>query len=121
MRTHVKAVAIINLCYSALYLLGAVFVLFNGMFGSLMSGQIIGAVVGTIASALIAVVIGAIGVFGLIASFGLLNYQQWARYLIIAVSAFRLFKFPIGTLIGGYSLWVLFNDETKMLFDTHIG
>ena len=121
MRTHVKAVAIINLCYSALWLIGSVVFLFSGMFGSLTSGSLIGAVVGTIASALIAVVIGALGVFGLVASFGLLNYQQWARYLIIAISTYRLFKFPIGTLIGGYSLWVLFNDESKMLFDTHVG
>jgi hypothetical protein len=28
-----------------------------------------------------------------------------------------LFNFPVGTLIGVYMLWVLFNDETKRIFE----
>jgi hypothetical protein len=33
------------------------------------------------------------------------------------VSAFRLFRWPWGTLFGGYSIWVLTHDETRRLFD----
>lgn len=117
MRTHVKVVAVVNLFFSALWLLGGLSVLLGGVFGSLFSGSFIGAIVGSVASVLIAICIGALGLFGLIASFGLLNYKQWARYLMIAVSAFRLFRWPWGTLFGGYSLWVLLNDETKILFE----
>ena len=64
------------------------------------------------------IVIGAISVFGLIAGFALLNHQQWARYVILFVSALRLFRWPWGTLFGGYSIWVLMHDETRQIFAT---
>jgi len=35
--------------------------------------------------------------------------------VLMVTSALSLFGFPIGTLLGGYSLWVLTNNETKML------
>jgi hypothetical protein len=74
-------------------------------------------IVGTVTSALIAVVIGAISLFGLLAGFALLNHQQWARYVILFVSTLRLFRWPWGTLFGGYSIWVLMHDDTRRLFD----
>ena len=43
-----------------------------------------------------------------------------ARYVVIAVSAFRLFKWPFGTLFGAYSLWVLLNDETRDIFNSSL-
>ena len=121
MRTHIKIVAIVNLLYSALGLLAAAGMLFGGVFGSLFSGSLTVAVVGSITSVIAAVIVGGLSFFGLIASFGLLNHQQWARYVIIFVSALRLFRWPWSTLFGGYSLWVLLNRETKMIFDTHVG
>ena len=80
------------------------------------AGSFIGAVLGSVASVVMAIVIGALSVFGLIAGFGLLNYRSWARLVIIVVSALRLFRWPMGTLFGGYSLWVLTHDESKALF-----
>lgn len=121
MRTHIKIVAIVNLLYSALGLLAAASVLFSGVFGSVFSGSFIGAIVGSVASVVTALVIGALSLFGVIAGFGLLNHQQWARYVIIIVSGFRLFRWPFGTLFGGYSLWVLLNAETRSIFDSHVG
>jgi len=116
MRTHIKIVAIVNLMYSALGVLAAAGVLFGGVFGSIFSGSFIGAVLGSVASVVMAIVIGALSVFGLIAGFGLLNYRSWARLVIIVVSALRLFRWPMRTLFGGYSLWVLTHDESKALF-----
>jgi hypothetical protein len=121
MRTHIKIVAIVNLLFSALGVLAAAGVLFSGVFGSIFSGSLIGAVVGSVASVVVAIIVGALSLFGLIAGFGLLNHQQWARYTIIVVSALRLFRWPWGTLFGGYSLWVLLNDETRSIFDSHVG
>ncbi len=116
MRTHIKVVGIVNLIYSAIGILAAAGVLLGGIFASLATLNPIVLIVGTVTSALIAIVIGAISVFGLIAGFALLNHQQWARYVILFVSALRLFRWPLGTLFGGYSIWVLTHDDTRRLF-----
>ena len=116
MRSHIKVVGLVNLFYSALGLLAALGVLFSGVFGSLATFNPIAMVVGTIASTVVAIVIGVISGLGLVAGFALLNHQQWARYLIIAVSVLRLFRWPWGTAFGGYSLWVLTHAETKEIF-----
>ncbi len=92
-------------------------VLFGGVFGSLFSLNPVVMVVGTIASITMAIVIGAISLFGLIAGFALLNHKQWGRYVIIVVSALQLFEFPLGTAFGAYSLWVLFHADTKRIFE----
>jgi hypothetical protein len=115
-RTHVKVVGLVNLLYSALGLLGAAGVLIGGIFASLATLNPVVWIVGTVTSALIAVVIGAVSLFGLIAGFALLNYQPWARVVILFVSALRLFRWPWGTAFGGYSLWVLTHDDTRRLF-----
>ena len=52
----------------------------------------------------------------LLGGWGLLRRQSWSRILIIVLSIITVFGFPIGTLIGGYSLWVLFNEEAKREF-----
>jgi succinate dehydrogenase hydrophobic anchor subunit len=47
----------------------------------------------------------------------LLAYRPWARSLNIVLSIFDLFAIPIGTAIGGYSLWVMFKPATVELFE----
>ncbi len=116
MRTHIKVVAVVNIIFSAIGLLKAIGVLFGGVFGSLTSGSLTGALVGSTVSVAMALLVGAFSVFGLIAGFGLLNHQNWARYVTIFVALFGLFNFPIGTIFSIYTLWVLLNDESKRLF-----
>ncbi len=117
MRTHIKVVAVVNILFSGLRVLKALAVLFGGVFGSLFSGSFTGALVGGAMSVVMAIIIGCVAVFGLIAGFGLLNHQQWARYVAIVVAIFSLFNFPFGTLFAVYTLWVLLNSETKRLFE----
>lgn len=116
MRTHVKVVGLVNLAYSALGLLAAASVLFGGVFGSLASLNPVAIVIGTVTSAVVAAVIGILSGLGLVASFALLNHQNWARYAIIVLSCFRLFRWPWGTAFAVYSLWVLTHEETKREF-----
>jgi hypothetical protein len=48
------------------------------------------------------------GVLGVIAGWGLLERQAWARTLTIVLACFALLLFmPFGTLLGIYTLWVL--------------
>ena len=52
----------------------------------------------------------------MIAGIGLLKYKEWARILTLVLSIINLINIPFGTIIGGYSLWVLFNKDTIPLF-----
>ncbi len=121
MRTHIKVVALVNLLLSGLGLLKAVGFLFGGVLSSVVSGSLVGMVVGTIASTVFAVIFGVLSLFGIIASLGLLNNQQWSRLTIVAISVLRLLSWPFGTVFAIYSLWVLLNDETRSIFDSQIG
>ena len=116
MRTHIKVVAIVNILFSALGVLGALSALLGGVFGSFFAGSLSGFVIGGVTSVIMSIVMGAVALFGLISGFGLLNHQQWARYVAIIIAILRLLSFPIGTIFAVYTLWVLFHDETKRLF-----
>jgi len=52
-----------------------------------------------------------------LAGYGLLKYKSWARILAIILALLNLILFPIGTLIGIYTLWVMFNDEAEAFFE----
>jgi hypothetical protein len=58
-----------------------------------------------------------VGIPGILAGYGLLTFKPWARILAIVLSAIRLINIPIGTALGLYGLWVLFNKETETLFN----
>jgi hypothetical protein len=52
----------------------------------------------------------------LIAGFGLLKGKGWARILAIILGALNLMNIPIGTIIGIYTFWVLFQQEATDYF-----
>jgi hypothetical protein len=47
----------------------------------------------------------------------LLNRKPWGRTLAIVVSILALFRFPIGTALGIFTLWVLAPTESGMEYD----
>lgn len=51
-----------------------------------------------------------------VAGYGLLNYKSWARILAIILAILNLCLFPIGTALGIYTLVIMFNQETEVLF-----
>jgi hypothetical protein len=120
MRTHVQILGWIFIVTNALGVLGAVF----GLLAFLGLGLFVG-----VTGALEAIpIIGGLGVIlffflllfclpGLIAGFGLLTYAPWARILTIVLAIIGLAGWPVGTFIGIYALYVLFQAETIRLFD----
>jgi hypothetical protein len=52
----------------------------------------------------------------IVAGIGLLKRRSWARILAFALAILNLMKIPVGTAIGIYAIWVLFNEETIKLF-----
>ncbi len=108
---HYKTVAIIQIVYASLKLMvGSVVALL--LFGLSMLPGIEGVHVSHVAILRI-ISYFAVGVMivttlpGLIGGIGLLNRQPWARILLLVLSVFELISFPIGTAIGIYTLWVL--------------
>lgn len=49
-----------------------------------------------------------------IAGIGLLNRQRWALTLALILGCFKLFSFPIGTIIGIYTIWVFAEDQKQV-------
>ena len=52
---------------------------------------------------------------GLLAGVGLIKHRHWARMLGIIMSIFNLLTFLHGTVIGIYSMMVLFDPEAVRL------
>jgi hypothetical protein len=50
------------------------------------------------------------------AGVGLLQYRDWGRVLAIIMCAVMLMKFPLGTAIGVYGLWVLLSERGREHF-----
>lgn len=126
MDTHVKVLAVLYILMGALGLCLALLVFFA-------LGTVAG-IVGisappedaAIAVPLLGLGATALGVFFLllslpllIAGWGLIKLQPWARVLGIVLAAINLINFsifPVSTAIGIYGLWVLLTKETERLF-----
>ncbi len=53
------------------------------------------------------------GPLNLIGGIGLLKKKSWAWGLVWVLACMSLLSFPLGTLLGGYALWVLTRSEVR--------
>ncbi|MFC1923291.1 hypothetical protein ACFLY4_08375 [Chloroflexota bacterium] len=53
----------------------------------------------------------------LLAGWGLLRMNQWARWLAFILAIFGLFAFPVGTVIGALIIWYLLKDDVREAFE----
>jgi hypothetical protein len=123
MTTHVKVLAALFIAFSALGLLLAV-VIIVGVGGA---AGIVGASADAGDAAVAIPIMGMAGTIavvfllviclpGLITGIGLLSFKPWARIVGIVLSAINLINIPLGTILGGYGLWVLLSKDTERLF-----
>ncbi len=115
MENHIKIVALGNMAVGALSMLGGLVVMLAMGGAGLLSGEIGGAIALGSLGLIIGTMVVVLGLPQFIGGLGLLGRKSWARYVLMVTSALSLFGFPIGTILGGYSLWVLTNNDTKML------
>ncbi len=125
MDNHIRILGILHIVYSSLaFLAGAIIlILFLGV-GAIISsaGEMpepaesgapaIIFIVGTVIAAILFIA----AVPGLVGGIGLLYKKEWARILVLIVGFFDLLHVPLGTLLGVYTIWVLFNDNAIKLF-----
>ena len=117
MKKHVTLVAALHIGFSTLGILAAMALFFTFSFaGSFVENDEVATMALKIIGSFLPAVIILASLLGLIGGIGLLNYRQWARILILIIAAIGCLNFPLGTLKGVYSLWVLMQDEIVKLF-----
>jgi hypothetical protein len=117
MKKHVTLVAALHIGFSTIGILGAMVLFFVFSFvGSFVVNDELGtAILKFIGTSLPTIIILA-SLIGLIGGIGLLSYAKWARILVLVIAAIGCLNFPMGTLKGVYSIWVLMQDESIKLF-----
>ncbi|HNR67186.1 MAG TPA: hypothetical protein PKN04_01055 [bacterium] len=115
MEKHLSLVAALHIGLSIMaVLIGLfVFVLLTGIgfIADDAQAQTVLTLIGSIASFFLIIT----AIPGLIGGIGLLRRKNWARLLVLVVSAINLLNIPIGTALGIYSIWVLVNEDTNKL------
>jgi hypothetical protein len=62
--------------------------------------------------------LGLFGVLHLLLAWGLFERQPWARALGLVLGIFALLRFPLGTALGIYTLWVLAPEHSAREYDS---
>jgi hypothetical protein len=119
MSTHVKIIGWLHIIFGVLGVLTAFALFGGGMLGGAFAGSLKGMVGIGLLGAFAGAIVAALAIPGLIAGYGLLKYYEWARILTIVIAIFELIRFPLGTILGAYSLWVLLSAEGAALFKRH--
>ena len=118
MEKHVTVLGILYIAFNVLGLIAAFVVFFTLVGSGLISGEesaiAITAGIGSAISFFLVIV----SLPGIIGGIGLLKWQSWARILTLVLGFINLINIPFGTILGGYTIWVLMKDETIKLFET---
>lgn len=117
MNSHIRAVAMLHIVFGALGTLTGAIAFIAIMFGGVLSGDAQAMGILGIVAVFVVTLLTILSLPSIIGGIGCLNGRRWGRIVLIVVSALDLLNFPIGTAIGGYSLWVLLNGETDAYFD----
>jgi hypothetical protein len=115
MDTHVKIVGIMNIAFglASACLFGATVAYFGGV-----SELLAAAAINVRFAALAAFVAfhAIVAVPCIVLGYATMRYREWGRSSLIVVSALNVLNMPVGSVIGGYGLWVLLSEETEPLF-----
>ncbi len=117
MEQHVTVVGALMIGLSIFGILIAlfIFILLAGI-GSLVEEQEAGVILVAVGSFL-AIFLIILSIPGIIGGIGLFKRREWARILVLILSALQLINFPFGTGIGIYSIWVMVQKDTILLFN----
>jgi len=119
MNSHIKALGAIYLVWGGMGIIAGVIVLAIFVIGGgLMAVEDpeAGLVLGIIGAILI-MIIAITSVPNLVAGWALIKHKSWGRILTIILSILNVFAFPLGTALGVYGLWVLFQPEAIQILE----
>ncbi|NOZ12090.1 MAG: hypothetical protein GXO69_00405 [Acidobacteria bacterium] len=121
METHVKVVAILHLIFSGMMLLAGLIIATLVISGGLISGDKTAIAITSGVAFFFGILFVCLSVPAIVGAIGTLKLKNWGRILLIIVGILNLPGFPVGTALGGYTLWVLFQKETESLFSGKAG
>ena len=113
---HIDIVGYLHLAYGAFMFVMAFVVVIGSLVGSLFTFDVFGVFSTLLHGAWGALVLLLYALPAIIGGFGLIRRKNWARALVIVMSIVHLFNFPIGTVLGFYSLWVLLRADASVEF-----
>ncbi len=116
MKDHIKIIAWLYIVMGVLGILAALVAFAVIVGGGLISGDQTAIRITTIVALVISGFVVLISIPGILAGIGLLSFKPWARILAIVLALLDLPGFPVGTVLGIYSLWVLLDSESSQLF-----
>ncbi len=121
MEQHVTILGALHIAFSATGIIAAMIVFIAVAGGGFLSGDIEAMAITTTIGSAIGFLLFMLSLPGLIGGIGLLKRRQWARILTLVVGFLNLPVIPFGTILGIYTIWVLLNDKTKLLFSPQRG
>ncbi len=119
MDQHVTVLSILYIGCGALFLCGAGIVFVAVVGGGLLSGEPDAIWITSGVGTAIACFLAALGAPGILGGIGLLKRAEWARILVLVLGFLNLINFPLGTLLGIYTIWALMRDEATEYFRTY--
>lgn len=126
MKKHVELLAILQITYSAVGLIGMIVVsaLLSGagalaMITDNTGGPLAHAIIAGISMLLLCIAI-IVCIPGIIAGIGLLKMRNWARILTLIIAVLNVLRIPFGTALSIYAFWVLMQEESIQLFKTKV-
>ena len=116
LQLHITILGWIQIVSSAIFLVigGFVLVLLSGI--GFARGDPTATAILSVVGASVGILMMVLALPTLLAGYGLLTGKSWGRILAIVVGVLGLLNFPIGTLIGVYTLWVLLQEDAAPYF-----
>ena len=117
---HVQIVGWLNIVANSIFLLlgicGFVFFAGLGVFAAADSGDAVALPILGLVGAAGLVFFAVLALPGLLAGYGLLKGKKWGQILGIVVGVLSLFNIPVGTALGAYTLFILFQNSANDYF-----
>jgi hypothetical protein len=113
---HIMILGWLHVVGSGIFLASAAFVFFIPTGIGVLSGDPQAVTVLSLVGTSVGVFLSILALPGIAAGIGLLRRKSWGRVLAIVVGILNLINFPVGTIIGVYTLWVLFQNTATNYF-----
>ena len=125
LQLHVSIVGWLNIVANSIFLLvgtcGFLFFAGIGVFAAADSGDAAALGILGVLAVVSLLFFAVLALPGMLAGYGLLKRKKWGQILGMVVGILSLLNFPLGTALGAYTLFVLFQNSASDYFDGQQG